>query len=222
MATVHKNLRVFYQSPDERLLAAESLPQVRTIKVARGEGDSDNTAFYLSFPYVQFYVEGVSLHVTFSKKSVQKVVQDKVYFPFLPNVYYGTVRICLSVSDEVGYDRSGCFPVPYPTEENMEKVMTKFWASQFFISKSWLGCWSVPNAISQTEGFTFGVGIEDFRNLATKQFEDWEEGTKREGVDFISNLEWCQPSFKDLPFMLKNAGSVTLEGEFPKRCLSGI
>ena len=194
MAKVHKNLRVFYQSPDERLLAAESSPQLRTIKV-RQSHDYDKRGlpavhtFYLSFPYMQFYLsKDRKLFLTFSKKPVLNVKKNKVHFPFLPNVYSQDSKVCLGVHPIEGF----------PTEEDVEKAIGKFWNTSFYLDLGWFGSWSIPVGIRKIElDFEYYESGEEatFETEVIEQFRAWEKGTRKKGVDFISKLRWPCPFY---------------------------
>jgi len=216
MTEVHKTLRTFYQS-EGKLLAAESPPQLRTIKVMRSKKDVDslNRTFYLGFPYMQFYLtKEPCLYLSFSKKPVRRVAQDEIYFPFLPNVYSAKLKVCLAAHRAFeDYTFS-------PTEQTMEKVVEMFWDSRFYANTFWFGCWAVPEAIRKND--------ENFYDAVTKQFKAWEKGTKKEGVDFISNLDWPH-AFKNFPRLLKSKKKFTDDLVFggdnisalARKCLTG-
>ena len=146
--------------------------------------------FRLGFPYVQFYFQDADsfddaddLYLTFSKKPVKSIEDSKVCFPFLPNIYSNNLKVCLGISGNILSD------IEY------------FWESSFYVWTSWYGIWAVPSGIKK-----YNLGDFDrffrashrFCDMALRQFEAWEEGTKREGVDFISNLRWPK-MFKNLP-----------------------
>ena len=203
MSRVQKGFRVVQTDGFQDHLIVESPPQLRTIKVIAPNDSGEvsvgqHYTFYLGFPYMQFYlgIEGdESLHLTFSKKSVQNIEQDEVCFPFLPNVYSRSLRVCLRVGKGTKL-------------ETMEKAVEKFWNSRFYVWPSWLGCWLVPDVISKNDPAEFELKPpgSEFCQVAINQFRAWEEGSRKEGVNFISNLDWpCY--FKNLPDVLRKDDS---------------
>jgi len=208
MTEVHKTLQVIHQS--EELLVAESPPQFRTIKVTR-PGNLNYMTFHLGFPYIQFYLSsGLDLHLSFSKKPVRNFRRDKICFPFLPNVYASGLKVCLA-PELFGQSRrveDGNFwpPLSLPNEKIIEDAVGAFWNSGFYYCISWYGIWAVPEAIRKTNlNFTTArLNPEIFYDDVIMQFRAWEEGSRKEGVDFISNIDWPYPMFKNLPRLLKS------------------
>lgn len=187
-------------------MVAESTPQIRTIKVDRphfkeGSGYKwEYFTFQLGFPYMQFYLQGQTLYLSFSKKPVQNLEEDDVSFPFLPNIYGGGLRVCLPLED-IFYTERGYKAVD---EQTMEQAVERFWNSSFYVEIAWVGLWLVPDGIRKHDMDACGSrersGKNKFCGQALEQFKAWEEGTRKEGVDFISNLDWPH-TFKNLPFI---------------------
>lgn len=79
---------------------------------------------YLAFPYMQFTrylgTQGLSLHVSFTKEPL-KSIEDDVYFPPLPNVWYPSLQVCL-------------MSCPGTT---FELVMRNFWETRYLDCEDW-------------------------------------------------------------------------------------
>jgi len=209
MTKVHNTLQIIHQS--ENLLVAETPPQLRTIKV-RWDNDEELPAkdytFYLSFPYMQFYLTESWVHLSFSKQPVLDIEKDEISFPFLPNVYIHSLGVCLEIDLIYMADNRRAHrkrSVRRPNERVMEKVVEEFWNSGFYVHSDWYGCWAVPDAIRKNN-LTPGIPDEVLCGEAVEQFRAWEEGTRKEGVDFISNLDWPH-TFKNLPDLLAFVGA---------------
>lgn len=205
MIKVHKNLRRIYRSRNKRVLVMESPPQLRTIKMSWGHDCSGNEiskfTFFLSFPYIQFYLAASrSLYLSFSKEPVRNVRKDEITFPFLPNVYTNKLRVCLGLGYQFKDAR-------LPSEQIMEGAVERFWNSGFYVGRAWFGCWAVPDAIRKVPTGYEMTTHESFCGQAIEQFKAWEEGSRKEGVNFISNLDWPHATFKNLPKLLLKGGS---------------
>jgi len=204
MTEVHKMFQTIHQS--EKLLVVESPPQLRTIKVCRRfrvGREASNHAFYLSFPYMQFYLSrNLNFFLSFSKKPVRNLKQDEICFPFLPNVYVLGLRVCLD-REMFGYNPYTMNFRSVGLEQFMENAVEAFWNSRFYFCVHWYGLWAVPDAIRKND-LDFSIDKGDFYDEAIGQFEAWEEGSRKEGVDFISNLDWPH-TFKDLPGLWRSS-----------------
>lgn len=202
-------MRTLYK--EKGITIVETPPQLKTIKVIvpRKDGDTNfpksKSIFHLSFPYIQFYLRDSTefsreLCLTFSKKPIQSIENSKVCFPFLPNVYPCGLSVCLFLM----------------ASENISEAIEKFWTTSFYVWPSWYGCWAIPSDIKKhnLKNFNYFCEPYNFCPVALEQFRTWEEGTRKEGVDFISNLRWPK-MFKNLPALWKteNGFSDLIKGK---------
>ena len=119
------------------LYVVEFPPQQRTIKIdlrQKKKGQQVTQTFYLGFPYMQFYWNGSSLHLSFTKKPVKDITKNRVSFPFLPNIWLGSIKICLGFHEFFTGDPEG----------DIKKAIRVFWEQHFYFNDCWYGPWILP------------------------------------------------------------------------------
>lgn len=105
----------------DRLHVVEFPPQVR---MCRFYMHGQRRQHWLAMPYMQFArflgQQGMSLHVSFTRKPL-KNIEDDVFFPPLPNIWYPSLQVCL-------------MHCPAP---DFQSVMQYFWNTNYLDCEDW-------------------------------------------------------------------------------------
>jgi hypothetical protein len=106
---------------DDRLHVVEYPPQVRICKF---DLYGHHEQRWLAMPYMQFTrlygKQGISLHVSFTNTPIETIEQE-VFFPPLPNIWYPSLQICLMSSPD------GRFAT----------VIHNFWNTRYLSCEDW-------------------------------------------------------------------------------------